>query len=45
MVELVRNPAGIEQKGYRRGLMKSVVSKGSTQQHNNNPSYTGLVDG
>ncbi|CAJ0584831.1 unnamed protein product, partial [Mesorhabditis spiculigera] len=41
MVELVRNPAGIEQKGYRRGLMKSVVSKAPVNAHNPSPSYTG----
>ncbi|GMT26033.1 hypothetical protein PFISCL1PPCAC_17330, partial [Pristionchus fissidentatus] len=30
VVELVRNPQGIEPKGYRRGLMKSVVNKQKT---------------
>ncbi|GMS96512.1 hypothetical protein PENTCL1PPCAC_18687, partial [Pristionchus entomophagus] len=30
LIELVRNPQGIEPKGYRRGLMKSVVNKQKT---------------
>ncbi|KAK6038091.1 hypothetical protein COOONC_24404 [Cooperia oncophora] len=41
IIELVRNPDGNNTRGYRRGMMKSVVTRGSTSTTLNSQ---GIVD-
>lgn len=40
LIELARNPQGVEARGYRRGLMKSVVTK---QKPSSPHSLSGLI--